>query len=226
MKSRFRLNSLSGSITQEERIEALGTDAIRPGPSQFLREFEELLGDDAEPDPQFFVECWTLGVPQAVGNLQIRLRAQADLDEENIEIDDPGFKKDYFPGETDALGDFPTSVPPSPHVWHFNFGQRPESAQDVAARMPNTDAREDNIYAQKGADIEDTAYPMTLQRARQLLGVTVASTQMQIKAAYRQKVREWHPDRLSDQNMATRLLATTNMAAINEAYRLLRIPVV
>ncbi|MGA2729194.1 MAG: J domain-containing protein [Terracidiphilus sp.] len=67
---------------------------------------------------------------------------------------------------------------------------------------------------------------MTLERARQLLGVGLASTQMQIKAAYRQKVREWHPDRLSDQNKVARQFANEKMTEINEAYRLLRIPVV
>jgi curved DNA-binding protein CbpA len=49
---------------------------------------------------------------------------------------------------------------------------------------------------------------------------------MQIKAAYRQKVREWHPDRLSDQNQVARQFANEKMTEINEAYRLLRIPVV
>ena len=212
MKSRFRVNSRSGSIRQEECTEALGTDSITSGPSRFLCEFEELLGDDSEPDPQFFVECWTLGVPEAIGNLQFRLRMQADRDEESI--------------ETGLLEELFTSVLPWSRVWHFNFSERSEFVRDVAVPRSATEARGEDVFAERCASSENAAYPMTLERARQLLGVSPASTQMQIKAAYRQKVREWHPDRLSDQNKVARQFANEKMTEINEAYRLLRISVV
>jgi DnaJ-domain-containing protein 1 len=211
MKSRFRVNSWSGSIRQEEYIEALEADSITPGPSRFLSGFEELLGDDSEPDPQFFVECWTLGVPEAIGNLQSRLRMQADRDEESIET---------------GLEELFTSVLPWQRVWHFNFSERSEFARNVAVPRSATEARGEDVFAEKCAGSESAANPMTLERARQLLGVSLASTSMQIKAAYRQKVREWHPDRLSDQNQVARQFANEKMTEINEAYRLLRIPVV
>jgi DnaJ like chaperone protein len=63
---------------------------------------------------------------------------------------------------------------------------------------------------------------MTLQRACQLLGVTATSTLKQIKAAYRRKVSQCHPDRLEDRANEVRQLATEQTAAINDAYRLLR----
>ena len=63
---------------------------------------------------------------------------------------------------------------------------------------------------------------MSQHRACQLLGVTSTSTQRQIKSAYRRKVGQWHPDRLESRTTEVRLLATEQMAAINEAYRLLR----
>ena len=63
---------------------------------------------------------------------------------------------------------------------------------------------------------------MTQDRACQLLGVTATSTQKQIKAAYRRKVSQWHPDRLENRTNEVRQLATKQMAMINEAYRLLR----
>jgi DnaJ like chaperone protein len=63
---------------------------------------------------------------------------------------------------------------------------------------------------------------MTQDRAYLLLGVTETSTQRQIKAAYRQMVSQWHPDRLELRTEEVRQLATERMAAINEAYRLLR----
>jgi molecular chaperone DnaJ len=63
---------------------------------------------------------------------------------------------------------------------------------------------------------------MTQDRARQLLGVTSASTGKQIKAAYRRMVSQWHPDRLELPTEEARQFATARMAAINEAYHLLR----
>jgi DnaJ-domain-containing protein 1 len=212
MKSRSRSNSRSGSIRQEECIEALRADSIAPGPSRFLSGFEELLGEDSEPDPQFFVECWTLGVPEAIGNLQFRLREQADRDEEGI--------------ETGLLEELFASVLPWPGVWHFNFGERSGFVRNVAVPRSATEPRGEDVFADTCTGNENTATSMTLERARQLLGVGLASTQMQIKAAYRQKVREWHPDRLSDQNKVARQFANEKMTEINEAYRLLRIPVV
>lgn len=212
MKGRFRINSWSDSIKQEDCLDPLGADLITPGPSRFLSGFEELLGDDSEPDPQFFVECWTLGVPEAIGNLQSRLRIQADCDEQSI--------------ETGLLEELFTSVLPWQRDWHFKFSERSEFVGNVAEPRPATEARGEDVFAEKCAGSESAAYPMTLERARQLLGVSLASTAMHIKAAYRQKVREWHPDRLSDQNEAAREFANEKMTEINEAYHLLRIPVV
>jgi hypothetical protein len=63
---------------------------------------------------------------------------------------------------------------------------------------------------------------MTVGRAHQLLGTTTTSSREQIRSAYRRKVSEWHPDRLQYVSEAGRECATQQMAAINEAYRLLR----
>ena len=63
---------------------------------------------------------------------------------------------------------------------------------------------------------------MTQHRACQLLGVTATNTQKQIKAAYRRKVSQWPHDRLENRANEVHQLATKQMAAINDAYRLLR----
>ena len=44
---------------------------------------------------------------------------------------------------------------------------------------------------------------------------------LEIRAAYRRKVSQWHPDRLDRRSEDVRQRATAQMAAINEAYRLL-----
>jgi DnaJ-domain-containing protein 1 len=64
-------------------------------------------------------------------------------------------------------------------------------------------------------------WPLTLDAARRLLGVTAASTRDEIKAAYRQMASLYHPDHLARRGDRDRQLATDRMAAINEAYRLL-----
>ncbi len=63
---------------------------------------------------------------------------------------------------------------------------------------------------------------MTYLRAYELLSVSENSTVTQIRAAYRRMVSEWHPDRLEQSGERVRAFATKQMAAINEAYHLLR----
>jgi DnaJ like chaperone protein len=53
-----------------------------------------------------------------------------------------------------------------------------------------------------------------------LLGLSSNASQETIKKAYRQKVKELHPDRLQAQGLPEAMLqeATNRMAAINAAY--------
>jgi DnaJ like chaperone protein len=69
---------------------------------------------------------------------------------------------------------------------------------------------------------EELHHPITQEVACRLLGVLATSTRAQVKAAYRRRVSQFHPDRLGCMSEEERLAATERMAAINEAYRLLR----
>jgi hypothetical protein len=56
--------------------------------------------------------------------------------------------------------------------------------------------------------------------AYELLGVTAACTEEELKAAYRQKVNIWHPDKFHSVLIPEEMkeMATREMARINEAY--------
>ena len=104
----------------------------------------------------------------------------------------------------------------------FSVTARIGSPEDSATQTQDQAQRESDAFAEECDCRQDAIHPMTHHRACQLLGVTSTSTQRQIKAAYRRKVSQWHPDRLESRTKEVRLLATEQMAAINEAYRLLR----
>jgi DnaJ-domain-containing protein 1 len=56
---------------------------------------------------------------------------------------------------------------------------------------------------------------------RAALGVDETCSRSQLKAAYRQKVLQWHPDRLDGMAPEFCGVATQRMVEINEAYRIL-----
>lgn len=61
---------------------------------------------------------------------------------------------------------------------------------------------------------------LTRERDLELLGLGPSATAADIKRAYRQKVKELHPDRLQAQGLPASMIgeATTRMSAINAAY--------
>jgi curved DNA-binding protein CbpA len=63
---------------------------------------------------------------------------------------------------------------------------------------------------------------MTHQHACRLFGVSANTTLEQLRSAYRRMVTQCHPDRLGPATEEAHQRATDQMAAINEAYRLLR----
>jgi DnaJ-class molecular chaperone len=65
-------------------------------------------------------------------------------------------------------------------------------------------------------------FPLTEERACGILKVRLESTHREIKAAYHSMANQWHPDRRGSESVAQQRLANQQMAAINEAYCLLR----
>ena len=81
---------------------------------------------------------------------------------------------------------------------------------------------EQSAVADDAADEMEMIHPMTLERACEVLCLSAGSCEAQIKAAYRKLVSRWHPDLYESGNELERARATERMAAINDAYRILR----
>ena len=225
MKSEFNVDSGSCSTTRHSYDGVLSLSPDRPMQSwQFVNDVQGLLGEHAEPDPLFFVESWTLGVPAAVLNWKQRRRGQADRERLHSgcrETDSIGAS--CFVHDDVLYSEFLSSPRTAANALRHDAGWR-QSVGDFAKRTQDH-AQAPQVwdkYAEGCEGSNGTLHPMTQQHACQLLGVTATNTQKQIKAAYRRKVSQWHPDRHEDGTNEVRQLATEQMAAINEAYHLLR----
>jgi hypothetical protein len=176
------------------------------------------MGADAQPDPLFFEESWTLGAPAAAENLRRRRRQQT----EGIVF-----------GEYDNLG--AQAYVQQRAWWTDDFAA---TKNDAAAAEENAEwplwrgeepaaRREDDAQGwEPFVAVEDCQWTagelMSMPLACRLLGVAADSTLAQIKTAYRRKVGQWHPDRQQHSSEETRRLANEQMIAINQAYGLLR----
>jgi DnaJ-domain-containing protein 1 len=194
---------------------------------KFVDEFQQLLGHDSSPDPQFFVESWTFGLNAAVDNYQQRRRKNANRERQsgtfedfddmvNLSVNDMSMNQD-----SEVSNDYPHAVEASMYTGNYETGWKLRSSEEVAAPMQSQVAQDGDAFEEESAVGQTAAYPMTLAGACELLEVTASSTRQQIRAAYRRKVSQWHPDRLDRRSEDVRQRATAQMAAINEAYRLL-----
>ena len=190
---------------------------------QFVEEFQRLVGEDAEPDSLFFVESWTLGKPVALLNLKQRQLERTDRKSQSCFSGAPdGFGAPISETERVSMVDYASSAYSSTSTGSYKTGKWHDSPEEpvIEARW-RTEKHSRGVHAEYFSSKELDG-PMTQALACQLLGVTPSSTRNEIKAAYRQKVGQWHPDRLERNTKEMRQLATEKMTAINAAYRLLR----
>jgi hypothetical protein len=171
------------------------------------------LADDAVPDALFFQESWILGVPAAAENWQQRRKGKAERERQSRafrEMDN--LVTLFFLEERDRYAEpFPPACANCP----------PQPLEESSARTSDPASREWAAFAAEYGSSRTATQSMTRQSACRLLGVAATSTREQIKAAYRRMASQWHPDRLQCGTEELRRLVTEQMAAINEAYRLL-----
>ena len=164
-----------------------------------MAQIEPLLGENAEPDPAFFIESWTVGVTAASENY---LRRHEPAKKQEPPVTAP------FP--TLSFVTFLNVDPVAPVA----------SAASPAAPGPARKAFVAGVRDEEEAE-EFVAEPLTFQSACRLLGVAATSTREQIRAAYRKMASRYHPDMLEAAGSADPKSVSDRMAAINEAYRLL-----
>jgi len=216
MESNFKVDNGAFSTMQG----GCGTSpAVDPsGPSQawqFVNDFEQLIGDSFEPDPLFFEESWTLGASAAAENLRQRRLRQSDRRGRTARFSDFDIlgAQFFFVHQSEPQDEQLSST--------RNSNRPPEPLKGFAAQSQPDAPQEPVAIAEEFDWSQETFLPMTQDRACRLLGVTAASTRMQVKSAYRRLVTRWHPDLLECQTENLRQIATVKMAAINEAYHLL-----
>ena len=189
---------------------------------KFVDEFQQLLGDDSAPDSQFFVESWTFGLNAAVDNYQQRRNKKANRDRQSSALEDfDDLVNLSMNQDTEGSNEYPRSVETAMYTGSYETGWKLRSSDEVVARMQSQVAEDNDALEEVFDTGQATAYPMTVASACELLEVDASSTRQQIRAAYRRKVSQWHPDRLDRRSEQVRRRATAQMAAINEAYRLL-----
>jgi len=213
MKGQFDIDRGSGSATHESH-EAI--PAIEPNQPrnrwEFVNDVQRLLGDNAEPDPLFFVESWTQGTPAAVENWQKRRQGQSSSERQLRvlhEFDSLGIQSAVQQNELGA------------NFEHYGAGWSQQSFEKSPLPSQFPASQEWTPFAAEGDVSQGAVRPMSQLRACQLLGVTATSSRSQIKAAYRRMVNQSHPDRLERRTEGIRRLANDRMAEINEAYRVL-----
>jgi DnaJ-domain-containing protein 1 len=183
-------------------------------PSLFAQ-VEQLLGGDAEPDTAFFIDSWTLGVAAASENFLRRRQEQKAS---------PG-DREFSGSAFSSICSFPPFITVEEPLLDAERSNRNADLSPQQAEQPSRNAElPSGSVDLPSSDAElpaPAAWPLTLEAARVLLGVTAASSRDAIKAAYRQMASVYHPDHLARRGDRERRLATERMAAINEAYRLL-----
>ena len=192
------------------------------GPSCLASQIRELLGENCELDASFLEESWTSGRPVTSARYR-RKRDQATENDNGVTFAELSTVGSFFFSPANGLiGDRPAYAYRIDSTHSYSAAWLRDSFEEFASRREDQAPVHDSAGYKRHAYDTGTLGSMTYQRACELLSLGEDSTVMQIRAAYRRMVGEWHPDRLEQSGERVRAFATQQMAAINEAYHLLR----
>jgi hypothetical protein len=183
----------------------------------------EVLGEDGELDPRMLEESWASGIPMGLEAFR--------AGRETVAADNVG---GVTFSELNRVGSFWFS---QASVWDGHRGTSGHSAhasdsyaanwlrdplEELNSRRGDEDQVSESAEGGERGAAGQRPGAMTHERACELLGAGKDSCEMQIKAAYRRMVSEWHPDRMEQCDERVRAFATGQMVAINAAYHFLR----
>ena len=133
---------------------------------QFETRVEQHLVSESEPDPLFFVESWTIGVPAAVKNLQQRRQWQKDRERRSHSFDRfHSLRTLSFLEERGLDTEFLSTLGPAPIADNYVSGLPPQSPEMPAqSRL----SQENDAFGENAESIQGTSSPVTLQDARNL----------------------------------------------------------
>jgi len=186
--------------------------------SQLFDDIERVLGEGVEPDPLFFLQCWTINISSAVESFKRRHSGQCarwpkvDSTTEVFKDGEGAWQED--PGIGDSFIGSPCA----------SASGREESGRSLDVPARQSGLRPGYICGdcyEHAAESGPVVHPIDRAGAYLILGVQADCTPRQVKAAYRRRVGQWHPDRIEHGSEGARVRATEQMAAINAAYRLL-----
>jgi hypothetical protein len=211
--------STPASFCEGEPAEAVLESA---GRSCLAGQIQELLGEDCELEASLLEESWASGQPMTAATYR-RRRDRVTENDNGVtfaELNTVGGL--FFSPANWSMGDHAAYDCPADSTNAYAAGWLRDPLERFTSRTGGQAPVQDSASDKRHAYDTGASGSMTYRRACEVLSVGEDSTRTQIKAAYRQMVGEWHPDRLEQSGERVRAFATTQMAAINEAYRLLR----
>jgi hypothetical protein len=191
-------------------------------PSCLASQIRELLGEDCELEASFLEESWASGRPVTSARYR-RKRDQAKENVEGVIFAELNMVGGFFFSPANGLmGDRPAYAYPASSTNSYTAAWLRDPLEEFPSPTEDPASVHDSAGCKRHAYETGTLGSMMYERACELLCVSEDSTLTQIRAAYRRMVGEWHPDRLEQSGERVRAFATKQMAAINEAYHLLR----
>ena len=181
-----------------------------------------MLGEDCELEASFLEESWVSGRPMTSARVGRKRDRVAENDDRVTFTELNTLGSFFFSPASELMGNRPAYACPADSTNSYRAAWLRDPFDEFASRT------EDQSLVQDFAGYKNHAWDggalgsMTHRRDCELLSVSEESTATQIRAAYRRMVGEWHPDRLEQSGERVRAFATKQMAAINEAYHLLR----